>query len=495
MRKYKHLFLYLIFFSGLALTIPKQIQAQEKISIKKEKIAKMINVLLDKRSLQSADIGIYITSLRDTQTPLYSNHGDEPLIPASCMKLATSSAVLDFLGPDYTFETKVYANGKLNGNGTLQGDLVIYGTGDPSMSDRYPPHKVTAALETLADQIKQSGIKHIEGKIIGDGTYFDSEEIGKGWSDGYLYDWYAAKVTALVFNDNCVNFKVIAGKKVGESCQIVIEPHTSYVHIINQTKTGRRGSRLGIDYRREEGTNNIRIFGSIPVGQSSGIMWVSVDDPLEYTAHVFKEILQDKGVTVSGPAIPIRRPHASSVTIDSKEVAKYVSPPLKELLKAVNKNSQNLYAEVLLKTLGKVKYGDGTYANGLKAVHDFMEKTGLNLEGYKQVDGCGLSSLNRISPHQLTGILGYMHRHKYFQILYDSMSIPGVDGSMRSRLRGLSHVMRGKTGGIRNVRTLTAYLTTKSGDPLVFSIMSNNFRSREAVRLMENALVEKLAQY
>ena len=489
----KSLSVFLIFTLSFGMIMPKWVHAN--LQIDRNAVARMINGLLAQKSLRTAHIGISIVSLREPNSPLFSFNGDHTLIPASCMKLATSAAVLDYLGPDYTFETKVYAKGNMNGNGALHGDLVIYGVGDPSMSDRYPPHKVTAALEHLADQITKSGIKHIDGNIIGDGTYFDKQEIGEGWAHTYLYDWYAAKVTALALNDNCINFKAIAGKKIGDPAQIVFDPLTNYVKLINQTKTGLRRSRYTIDYRREAGSNDIHIFGSIPVGQSSGFSWVSIDDPLEYAPYVFKEILQAKGVTVTGHAVPLRQPRTSAVTADAREVAKYISPPLRELLKAVNKNSQNLYAELLLKTLGKVKYGEGSYEKGLKAVHDFMEKAGMDLIGYEQFDGCGLSPYNQISPHQLVGILEFMNRHKYSQTFYDSLSIPGKDGSLRARFYDLTHVMRGKTGGIKNVRTLTAYLTTKSGEPLALSIMSNNFSSREAVRLMENALVEKLAQF
>lgn len=470
-------------------------RTQENNRIDKEKVAQLIDGLLDKKSLQTAQIGMYFISLNNPGSPIYTRNGDKSLIPASCMKLVTSAAVLDYLGPDYTFETKVYAKGTVTNDGVLHGNLILYGTGDPSMSDRFPPHRITAALESLADQVKKAGITRIEGNVIGDGTYFDNHEIGEGWSHTYLHDWYAAKVTALALNDNCINFKVIGGKKSGDPASVEFCPETAYAKLVNGVRTVRHGSKNGIGYDRAMGSKDIHIFGTIPAGQSSGISWVSVDDPIEFTAQVFKEVLEGKSISVSGQAVPIRQPQPSAVTADAKEIAKHISPPLSELLKPVLKNSQNLYAEMLLKTLGKVKYGEGSYDKGLKAVRDFMEKNGMDLTGYEQFDGSGLSPYNHISPHQLVEILNTMHRHKYAQVFYDAMSIPGKDGSLKSRLHDLSNVMRGKTGGIKNVRTLTVYLTTKSGETLAFSIMSNNFKSREAVRLMENALVEKLAQF
>lgn len=447
-----------------------------------------------KKSLKSYHIGIYIASVNHVDTPLFTYNADSAYVPASCIKLATSAAALDALGPDYIFQTRVYAVGSIDRNGTLKGNLVIYGTGDPSMSDRYPPHRVTAPLEMLADQVYKHGIRKIEGNIIGDGTYFDKQEIGTGWSYSYLYDWYAARVTALALNDNCINIKVLGGKKIGDLAQVQLDPPTRYIKINNNVKTVSSKTRSAVSFDREYGSEIINLKGRMPAGKNSGVLWASVNDPLKYTADVFRETLLSKGIKVDGTSIGLRQPNRTAVTSQATLVAVRYSPPLRELIKPVNKNSQNLYAEMLLKSLGKVKYGQGSYPAGLKAVKDFMRKANPDIRGYDQFDGCGLSPYNQITPKQLCGVLSYMHRHKDFDIYFESLSIPGVDGSLKSsRLYNLSHQLRGKTGGIKGVRALTGYLTTKSGDQLVFSFLSNHVSSRYAVQTMENTILEKLA--
>lgn len=448
-----------------------------------------------RKGLSNAQVGVFIAPLNHPDKPVYTYNADMSCVPASCMKLVTSAAVLDYLGPEYRFKTHVYQKGTLLTNGVLKGDLVIYGVGDPSMSDRYAPHKITAALEHLADQVAERGIRQVDGNIIGDGTYFDNQEIGTGWSFSYLEDWYAAKVTAIALNDNCLNFEIIGGKKPGAPASVDFVPKTRFMLVDNQVKTVSGRGRSRVSYTRDVNSDILRIKGTIGPNQRSGFMWASVNDPLHYAADVFREILIAKGIEVRGRSMANRYPNPTVITKDCQPVAMYESPPLKELLKAVNKNSQNLYAEMLVKTLGKVKYGQGSYEKGLKAVKDFLATTNADLKGYRQVDGCGLSPYNEITPRQLGMVLAKMSEHKYSQTYYDSMSIPGVDGSLRhSRLSDLTHQVRGKTGGIKGVRSLSGYITTRSGEEMVYSFMSNHIARREYAQAMENAVLHKLAE-
>jgi len=450
---------------------------------------------VSRKLLQTYHIGIYIAPVNQVENPLFTYNADSSFVPASCLKLATSAAALDAMGPNYVFQTRVYAVGNIDRNGTLKGNLVIYGTGDPSMSDRYPPYRITAPLEQLADQVYKHGIRRIDGNIIGDGTYFDKQEIGTGWSFNYLYDWYAARVTSLALNDNCINIKVTGGKRVGDLAKVELDPPTRYMRINNNVKTSSAGNRSAVSFDREYGTEVINLKGRMPAGKNSGVLWASVNDPLKYTADVFREVLNSKGINVTGGAMGLRQPSPTAVTSRATLVAVRYSPPLSELLKPVNKNSQNLYAEMLLKSLGRIKNGQGSYPGGLKAVKDFLRKADPDTRGYEQFDGCGLSPYNQITPKQLCSILGYMYKHKDFETYYNSLSIPGVDGSLRSsRLYNLSYNLRGKTGGIKGVRSLTGYLTTRSGEKIVFSFLSNHVSSRYAVQSMENAILEKLAE-
>ncbi|MCX7918418.1 MAG: D-alanyl-D-alanine carboxypeptidase/D-alanyl-D-alanine-endopeptidase [bacterium] len=484
-------FLNLIF----CLAITAIVFAVDKPDVRLKELRKDLDEILASRTIRSAQVGVCIVSLRPDNGVIYAHNAEKAFIPASCMKIFTSAAALDTLGSQYTYKTVIYQKGKIDSNGVLQGDLIIRGTGDPSISGRYRNKNVLAIPQEFADQLLAAGIRKVQGNLIADATYFDNRELGWGWSYDYLDAWYAAKVAALSFNDNCIDVYIRPGKNVGDPAVIRFNPPTNYATAINKITTAHRGTRASIRWDWIPNSQQIEFRGSVPLHSGETLHYIAVDNPTMYTLTVLKETFEQKGIQITGHLLEIRQPLPSPINMDCKPVANYTSPPLGELLKKVNKNSHNFFAEQLLKTVGAVKYQDGSYDAGVKVVQELMQRAKIDSEGFEQVDGSGLSAYNKVTPEQLVGMLKYMYRHPEHQSYYDSFSIPGVDGTLRSRFKGLGSRMRAKTGSIKMVSSLAGYLTTKSGEPVAFAILFNNMANRGAAVAVEDKIVNRLAEF
>ncbi|MFB3895522.1 MAG: D-alanyl-D-alanine carboxypeptidase/D-alanyl-D-alanine-endopeptidase [bacterium] len=490
MRKWGYFFC--ILFLGI---LASSLYAFDKQEARLKTLQKDLDEILASRSVRSAQVGVYVVSLRQEDGIIYAKNQEKSFIPASCMKLFTSAAALDTLGSNYTFKTNIYAKGIIDAQGVLHGDLIIRGSGDPSISGRYRNRKVTAIPEDLADQLLATGIRKIQGNLIADASYFDKQELGWGWSHDYLDAWYAARVAALSFNDNCIDAYVSGNDKVGEPAIIRFDPPTNYATAINKITTTKRGTRASIRWDWIPNTRQIEFRGTVPVRSGAILHYIAVDNPTMFALTVLKETFARKGIQITGQLFDIQQPLPSPITPEFRVVASYASPELGVLMKKVNKNSQNFFAEQLLKTTGAVKYQSGTYDAGVKAVQSLMQRAKIDMEGFEQVDGSGLSAYNQVTPEQMVGILKYMYRHAYNQTYYDSLSIPGVDGTLRSRFRNLSSRMRGKTGSIKMVSSLAGYLTTKHDEPIAFAILFNNIPNHWSAIVAEDKIVNRLAEF
>ena len=406
--------------------------------------------------------GIIVESLKDGRV-LYEKNSNLVFMPASNMKLIVSSASLDLLGKDYVIPTSLYLTGEVS-DGTLKGDVILAGQGDPTLKDEN--------LEEMAAKLKSMGIKRIEGNIIADDTYFDSVRLGSGWSWDYQSDYYAAQISAINLNQNVVGVYVRPGKKVGKPAVIELLPQTRYMKIENECKTSETGATKGIFMNRIMGTNTIRIGGNValdykPTGPEDG---VTVDDPALFACTVFSEILKRDGIRLRGKVL-----HGTAPT-DAKPMFVHNSPPMSQILKLLNKPSDNLIAECLLKQLGARLNGKGSADSGGKVEMGYLEKIGADTTGINISDGSGLSRYNVVSPKNLLAVLKYMHGHKDSQVFFESLPIAGVDGTLKGRLKDTAAEgnVHAKTGYIGMVRALSGYVTTESGEPLVFSILMNN---------------------
>ncbi len=430
----------------------------------------------------NAHWGVVIQSLQ-TGEYFYKRNEDKLFIPASNLKLFTSAAALMKLGPDYTFSTELYTNGNVDGS-ILYGDLILVGRGDPTISGRFNHNDLYLVFNRWADSLLEKGIDEITGNIIGDDNLFDDKPLGNGWAWDQESKWFSAPAGAISYNDNTVEI-VVRGDSVSGEPQITIIPDTKYVVVINNVTLVPPDSINQISAMRERGTNVITVSGSISSG-SEYREFVTVNNPTQYAMVVFKEVLEKKGIKINGYSIDIDDINLALNYSKFNKLFTNKSEPLKEILKELNKNSNNFYAEQLLKTLGLEELSYGTSENGIEVIAEVLEEMGINPEALKIVDGSGLSRLNLVTPRQMVTLLTFMNKSKYFVPFYNSFPIAGKDATLGKRMvdtRAEDNV-RAKTGFLDGVRSLSGYLRTGDDELIAFSIICNNFNV--PVKLADN---------
>lgn len=428
--------------------------------------------------LNGAFVGILVKDIEADEI-VYALNDNLRFTTASILKLFTSAAAVELLGPDYKFETSFYINGDIDKKGKLAGDLIIVGGGDPLISGRFRD-SVTEVLEFWADSLLQRGIKTIEGDIVVDNSFFESDELGPGWSYDYLTYWYACPISPLSFNDNCVDFRVYPAADIGGKCRLEFDPRTDYIKVINNTITLLAGLDNTFDFLRHPETNIVEFFGGIAIDDENGELdYVSVHKPHLYCVNIFKDIIIKKGIKFKGQLIEI-----GIKNIENKWTYNYLdklftwqSEPMSAIIKVINKNSQNFFAEQTLKTIGAELAGVGSFDMSTRIVTDWIESIGITAGDVHYYDGSGLTHMNLATPASIIHLLRYMYNSQNFDVYYESLAIPGIDRSVRSRMKNypMAEQMRTKTGSIANTRTFAGYLTTKTGKLLAFSIMVNNY--------------------
>jgi serine-type D-Ala-D-Ala carboxypeptidase/endopeptidase (penicillin-binding protein 4) len=474
--------------------------------------------LLDQPKFASARWGIRI--IGSGSKIVFEREPEKAFMPASNMKLYTSTAALDMFGPDFRIRTTVYATKPVK-NGMLRGDLIIYGRGDPNLSprfdtddpDRYNELKAAdriTAIESLADQIKARGIKVITGKLIGDDSYFAGDLLGPGWEWDDAQFYYGSEVCALTVNDNSVTFTVIPARRIGDQPTIKVQPITKYVKIINNAKTGGAGqTRIGV--HRPLNSNNVQFFGTIPYNAKEFKVGIAIHDPASFAAELLKEALERRRVRVRGrvertdAVARIENPFDEARLI---ELASVESQSLSEMLKVINKQSQNLHTELMLHQLGTrhIEYGTlddygrakSTAVLGNEIRRQFLQKAGAEVQPLSLGDGSGLSRKNMVTPRSTTRLLEFMMTHPHFNTFRESLVVAGVDGTLERRMRdtAAANNFRGKTGTLTFVNALSGYLTTKRGDLLILSLMGNNYTGlgRDVTAVLDQICV-MLAEY
>lgn len=439
-------------------------------------LQKELEDIFNDPNFSNAEWGVVIQSL-ETGEFLYKRNENKSFMPASNLKLFTTATALCNLGPNYKYNTKLLTNGNIENN-VLKGDLIIKASGDPT----FPKKNRTDSLHTLfsqwIDSLKAAGIKEITGDIIGDDNCFDDQGLGVGWSwDDETY-FFSAHTSGLCYNDNCIDLSVSPGEYVGSTAKILLNPNTKYVTIKNNIRTVPPDSLTNIDYFRKSGTNIINAFGTISLNGSTRVESISIDNPTLYAATVFKEMLDNSGIIVKGEAKDIDdvKPKKEFTTI-YQTLNSTVSTPLSEIIKIINKKSHNLYAEQVLKTLGKELSGYGSASKSIEIEKRFLSNIGIDPDKIMIVDGSGLSRLNLVTPMQVVTLLGYMYRHKYWKEFYNSLPIAGIDGTLENRMKNTkaTNNVRAKTGYVNYVRSLSGYVTSKDGEMFVFSMIVNHY--------------------
>lgn len=451
---------------------PKPVSTQSIVA----DLQKDLEDIFNDPNFANAQWGVVIQSL-ETGEFLYRRNESKSLMPASNLKILTTATALCMLGPNYRYMTRLVTNGTKENN-VLKGDLIIKGSGDPTFPKKYRNDSLHTLFASWIDSLKQAGITEVTGDIIGDDNCFDDQGMGIGWSwDDETY-WYAAPTSGLSYNDNCVDLSVSPGEYVGSSARITLNPKTNYVELKNNIRTVPPDSLQNLDYFRKSGTEVINAFGTIPINGNTRVESISIDNPTLYTVSVFKEMLEASGIKVNGSAKDIDdvKPRKEFTTI-YQTINSSTSPPLSEIIKTINKKSHNLYAEQVLKTLGKELGGSGTANRAVEIEKKFLSNVGMDPDKLIIVDGSGLSRLDLITPMQISTLLGYMYRHKYWKEFYNSLPIAGVDGTLENRMKNsrAANNVRAKTGYINYVRALSGYVTTKDGEMFTFAMMANNY--------------------
>lgn len=440
-----------------------------------------LDSILNQPQLKPASYGIYISRLDNGRT-IFQVNSEKLLIPASNMKIITTAAALTFMGPGFKYRTRLAIRGSVR-NEKLDGDIVLIGGGDPKFG--------VNDFVRFVERIKNLGIREVKGRIIVIDDYFTRERLPVGWAWHYLDAKYAPEISALSFNENVVNVKM-EPTDPGALAKVTIEPDTRYVRLVNRMLT-RTGDDSVIIYRLPE-ANVIFVDGALAKGRGQSIK-VAVKNPSLYAGIYFRERLEAEKIKVAGGVeeqvnIPADKDSVQSLTM----VDSVLSPTLIDIIRETNTESVNLYAEIMLKTLGVLKYGEGSFQAGLRALKDFLNTCGVDTALVSLTDGSGLSKYNIVSARDLGLVLRYMYRQHDFRDFYESLGLPGK-GTLERRFNGFADSLRAKTGSLDGVSCLSGYLTVNE-IPCCFSLLFNNFTcSYNKINGIQDGIVAKLADY
>ena len=454
-----------------------------------EELRARIQDVLRQPQLAPAQVAVKIASLETGRT-LYEENAGKLLMPASNMKIYTVAAALHRLSPDFSFITSVYAPSRPDAQGTVRGDLVVYGRGDPTFATRFNNGDYYKAIDDLATRITTAGVRRIEGDIIGDESYFTGPPLGYGWEWDDLQWYYGAEISALTVDDNSLDVMVKPGAQVGDSCTVATGPATPLVTIINQTTTAPKGTKRELTIHRPLGQNVLEVSGSLAQDDPGYSASVAISQPAMLFTSMLRMMLERRGVTITGRTRTIdarareKTPLQTSLIV---EIASRTSPPLSEIAAQTLKPSQNLYTELILRALGKAVGTDPKRTSteaGIDAVKAFLREAGINADTITISDGSGLSRSNLITAEATLQLLTYMSRHRYSNVFRDALPIAGIDGTLRTRMKGTVAAgnVRAKTGTLNNVASLSGYVTSAAGERLVFSLIVNHYPDDADVR-------------
>jgi D-alanyl-D-alanine carboxypeptidase/D-alanyl-D-alanine-endopeptidase (penicillin-binding protein 4) len=489
------------------------------IASDRKEVAKKIDAILAQPDVSRGFWGIEFLDL-DSGNTLYSHDADKLFTPASNTKLFTTAAVLALVGPDYRFHTTLETNGTLDRFGRVSGDLVLVGRGDPNLSGRTLPYNLRTerkvspikVFEDLADQLVAKGVKVIDGDIVADDSFFAFERFGEGWSqDDLVWEW-GAPVSAITINDNVLFVSIMPAERPGEKAFVNIVPFAEYYHIDNRLMTTPAGTGpRKIFINREPGSNQLTLWGNIPLDDLGASEALAINDPADYAAKLLQQLLEKRGITVYGHTRTHHTELASLSTFSVTTVASagggtdlrytqpvipplvlasYESGPIGQDLRVVNKVSQNLHAELMLRLLGREKGNGGTVEGGLEVIRGFLSQADIRPEEYSFYDGSGLSRENLVTPHAIVKLLTYASKQPWGQQYQDTLPIGGVDGSLAERFKSSTSLgrVKAKTGSLNHVNALSGYLTTMKGEHIVFSIIGNNhtLTNRKALEAIDS---------
>lgn len=433
--------------------------------------------------------GVMVVSLTRGDT-LFAQNVGAPLMPASTMKLLTSSLAFDRLGPNYQLSTDVLRDGTLGTDGVLHGNLYLRGDGDPALSGKFLPGGPDEPMRRLAEMVASQGIKRVTGSVIGDASGFDNQKIPQGWLTRYLQASYAARVSALSLNENLVAVAV-APTSPGHPASVTLEPSSSGIPLLSSVRTV-SGSRRRLSFRKQsDGT--ITAAGTIGSRAGTHKYVYIVDHPASFATGALRNALISRGVAVEGGN------RLGQTPAQATKVASLKSPPLFSMIAAMNRESINHYAELLFRDAGRGPQRNviGSVANSSQVLRSFFaDKVGADPSQLYFADGSGLSTLDRITPRAMTQLLGYAHRASWGPWLHASLPVAGNSELLRKRMRNTPAEgnLHAKTGTTNDVIGLAGYVTAADGEVIAFTFLYNG-TDRWSAKAMIDVMSETLASF
>ena len=420
--------------------------------------------------------------LLESGETLYEQNADKYFVPASNMKLFSTALALAKLGPDFRFHTTLETRGTISDEGVLSGDVVLVGRGDPNLSNRRfpyqlkeefdgPPEKVLAAL---ADAVVAKGVKEISGDVIGDDSYFPRERYPNGWEIDDMVWEYGAAISSIVVDDNTVTLTLTPGELAGSPVHAVVSPATPDFAVENDVVTSAAEVKSDLTLKREPGANLVVVKGTLPAKSTPRKLILAIEEPAQHAAVMLKRLLEERGVKIGGGA---KAQHdRTDIPGEPTVLAEHVSASLGESVKLVNKISQNLHTEMLLRTVARQNGIWNTPDDLMKIPADFYTSAGIAMGDVIQTDASGLSRHDLITPRAAVALLGFAQRQAWFVPYYESLPVAGVDGTLEDRMKNTPAAGRihAKTGSVEHVRTLSGFAETLGGRRLIFSFLSNN---------------------
>jgi len=437
--------------------------------------------LVQTAPVDKGEWGLLIVDAATGKT-LYEKNADKYFVPASNMKLLTTALALDTLGPDYQFRTMIETNGKLSKKGKLTGDLILVGRGDPNLSNRKfpfdtkeefdgPPEK---ALAELADGVAARGVKEISGDIVGDDSYFPRERYPDGWEIDDMVWEYGAAISAIVVDDNTVSLTLTPGEKAGDAVRSALEPVEQEFAVKNEVTTVGAKEKADLRLTREPGANIVVVSGTLPARSAPRKLVLAIQEPAQHAATLLARLLAERGVKFHGK---VRARHDPDPAEAARTVlAEHLSIRLGDEVRLLNKISQNLHAEVLLRTAARQSGPWSDPEDLQKFPMQFYAKAGIAPDDVVQADGSGLSRHDLVTPRAFVTLLQYAQKQAWFPAYYASLPVAGVDGTLTDRMKisAIAGRIHAKTGSVSHVRTLSGFAETPGGRLLIFSFLSNN---------------------
>jgi serine-type D-Ala-D-Ala carboxypeptidase/endopeptidase (penicillin-binding protein 4) len=482
-----------------------KVKRDKKLEAERKRFVERTDVLLSQAPANKGEWGLLIIDAETGET-LYELNADKYFVPASNMKLFTTALALAKLGPDYRFHTTLETRGALSPEGKLSGDLVLVGRGDPNLSNRKFPYDLKEefdgqpekVLAELADAVVAKGMKEISGDVVGDDSYFPREPYPNGWEIDDMVWEYGAAISAIVVDDNTVTLTLTPGDLAGDAVQASVAPATPDFVVENKVVTSAPEVKSDLTLTREPNSKTVVVRGTLPAHSTPRKLVLAIHEPAEHAAALLAHLLSDRGVKIDGTARALHVPEAPTETPRAL-LAEHLSVPLGDSVKLVNKISQNLHTEMLLRAAARQNGIWATPDDLMKFPTDFYTAAGIAPGDVIQTDGSGLSRHDLVTPRAIVALLKYAQDQPWFTPFYLSLPVAGIDGTLEPLMKTTTAAGRvhGKTGSVEHVRTRSGYAETIGGRKLIFSFLSNNQggKNHEALDALDALCVAMIEEF